>query len=480
MAFPVILVDSATGSDTLASGAGPATALNGSAGLSSADGLTITLDGSPDLSGVATDGSHTLTWYDATAGNRNHAAITSKGNSGTPTAFVGLAQAVGISLTKAWSIGGVRASIGGTTSKKLFDNNAAAGDAMPGWTEQIKGTHAETLAATFQFRRSGDATDGYITLQGEPGAALPVLTFTNNSSCLNSAGATFGSIKNVRLKNTNATKTASNAVALTSGADDWYLENIVADDATDKFWKGIVVNNADRVRVRHCRIGNTANLGYVSENTSTGCSFFACESHDCGSHGFVETSPSSNYNVLHYCHAWGNAGSGFVIDGTSATGNQPPAKMLGCTSHDNGNDALRILQGTGTLGGFRNLELIDCNFTGNAGFGVNFSSGTPPTTAELVAHGFRMVNCNFGTGATANASGDASSNANVAALKIDCVNADPGYADAAGGNFSTGVGVTALGFPLDKIGGDAGTTRSYVDIGAQRQGGSTPAYGFVG
>src|SRR3954463_10134754 len=129
MALPTILIDSATGSDTTASGAGPGTALTGSAGVSAGDGLSVTLDGSPDLTGVATDGSHVLYFADATAGNRNFAKITAANNG---TKVVTVSDALGFTLTKAWAIGGKRASLLGTNSSKLIENNSGNGDAMPG------------------------------------------------------------------------------------------------------------------------------------------------------------------------------------------------------------------------------------------------------------------------------------------------------------------------------------------------------------
>src|SRR5262245_38170373 len=116
MPLPTILVDSTTGSDTAASGAGPATALTGSAASTSADGLTVTLDGSPDLTNVATDGSHAVFLNDSTAGARNFGKITAKDN---VAKTVTVTNAFGASLSgKSWAIGGKRASIGSTTSTK--------------------------------------------------------------------------------------------------------------------------------------------------------------------------------------------------------------------------------------------------------------------------------------------------------------------------------------------------------------------------
>src|SRR5574343_971677 len=76
MALPNIVFNASTGSDTAASGAGPASAVTGTAAAhtNGSASTTITLTNSPDLSGVATDGSHCL-WMD-TASGRQFSKIT--------------------------------------------------------------------------------------------------------------------------------------------------------------------------------------------------------------------------------------------------------------------------------------------------------------------------------------------------------------------------------------------------------------------
>src|SRR5574343_1935860 len=115
-AYPVILVDSATGSDSAASGAGPATALTGTGAGTDAGGTVVSLDGSPSLAGVNTDGSHVIYLVDSTAGHRNFAAINDK-NDTTKTVTVEQAFTGSLPATKSWAIGGKRASIGAASSK---------------------------------------------------------------------------------------------------------------------------------------------------------------------------------------------------------------------------------------------------------------------------------------------------------------------------------------------------------------------------
>jgi hypothetical protein len=124
MATPIIQINNGgTGSDTAASGAGPTTALTGTAASTSGTGPVVTLDGSPSLAGVLTDGSHVI-WIN-TASGRQFAAITAKDDTAktvtTTTAFT-------VSLTgQTWAIGGKRATLDNANTRKLFSADAATG-----------------------------------------------------------------------------------------------------------------------------------------------------------------------------------------------------------------------------------------------------------------------------------------------------------------------------------------------------------------
>ncbi len=174
MAFPVVKVDSTAGgaSDTACSGAGPSTALTGTAGATDGAGTTVTLDSGTVLTGVDTTGLHVIYLADTTAGHRRFSRITGTAGSGGATPTVTVADAYTINLTgKSWAIGGTRATVAGAVSLLLFDNNSAAGDAMPGWVVEMQSGHAETgLTATINLRRAGDTTSGPIILRGLPGA----------------------------------------------------------------------------------------------------------------------------------------------------------------------------------------------------------------------------------------------------------------------------------------------------------------------
>lgn len=191
MALPIILIDSNSGSDSLASGAGPSTAITGTAASTSGDGLTVTLDSGTDLTNVLTDGSHVIYLVDSTAGARNFGKITGKAGSGGATPTVDVSDAFGLSLSGlSWAIGGLRQYTRSSSSYKLFNNNDGGGDAMPGWTIMMLSGHSESINVSgqqgFDIKRSGNNTDGPITFCGEPNALVkPVLSMELQSSFTN-------------------------------------------------------------------------------------------------------------------------------------------------------------------------------------------------------------------------------------------------------------------------------------------------------
>ncbi len=465
MAFPVILVDSASGSDTAASGAGPSTALSGTTNASTdGTGLIVTLPAGTDTSGVSTTGSDVIFLNDTTAGARNFGKITGKAGSGGATPTVTVSDAFGLSLSsKSWAIGGKRASIGSTTSIKLFSNNLAAGDAMPGWVVEMQSGHTETLSATYNVRRAGDTTSGSITLRGASGAAtMPILTFSNNGGMISVAGSlTAIMIRDFELRNTNATKTASIGVTSTTSSCVFVMGMRITH-ATDKCFRGLSINNGTGLRIEGNEIANCASHGILG--TTGNGSIAANVIRDNGGAG---VSFSSGDFVVSDNVIARNAGAG--VDVTSTTAVRIRANVI------HGNTGAGISLFSASIG-----TVIENNqITGSTGsVGVVIPGGTG---AEYLIAQASCRNNNFGTGATANASGNITGGYTLDATNL---NVDPGYVDPTNNNFYPGTAVKALGIPTIPIGNLAAGVRSYVDIGAyQRQepaGGSTVVFNVEG
>jgi len=176
MAFPTIKFNNSTGSDTAASGAGPTTAVTGTAAAHT-DGATtnvITLTNSPDLSGVAKDGSAAL-WL-KTASGRQFTKITDVDNTAkTVTVISNFTIASGSAVN--YAIGGKRSGLTSADSRFVFV------DAMAGWTIEFEntGTNYSWDQAELVPTGIGNTTDGPITVRGT-GSTRVVLQVNQTSA----------------------------------------------------------------------------------------------------------------------------------------------------------------------------------------------------------------------------------------------------------------------------------------------------------
>lgn len=454
MALPTILVNSATGSDSLASGAGPGTALTGSSASTDLGGTVVTLDGSPDLSGVATDGSHVIYLADTTAGARNFGKIIAK-DDGADTVTV--ADAFGVGLTgKAWAIGGVRASVGSTTSAKLFENNGAAGDAMPGWIIEMQSGHTETRASTITWRRAGTSTAGPIILRGASGAVTkPILTFSNNGNAF-SNGVDLIVLSAFEMRNTNATKTASVAVSVSSSSARTFLYDLVVSHSSDKYWKGVVNTSGGGTIIAGCYFANLASDAITLGGYAV---IRHCRISTCAGHGI--TNSASNVIVLGNTID-NNTGDGIRYTSTSSGTGLLGMSIMGNTVYSNTSDGFEATGTSTATGAFKGLNIVNNIFAKNGGYGLNFSGASVDATFLHAGYTAILNNC-FGSGGTANTSGAA----NPASIDTDSQSVDPQFTDAGSGDFTIGTNLKALGYSTANFPGT--TKRTYTDIGAYQR-----------
>jgi hypothetical protein len=377
MAFPTILFNTTTGgSDTAASGAGPATALTGT--NASYSGAVVTLDGSPDLSGVATDGSHVL--YLVTSAGVKFFKITAVDN-GADTVTV-TPSPTGTTTGRTWAIGGKRSSMASATSKLLVDNGGSAGDAKAGWTLQMESGYTETIGATFDLRVTGDTTDGPLTIQAAPGAATrPVLTFTNNGNAILFRG-TYQVLRGFKMVNSNATKTLSLAVGSGSGTTPSHIDNMIIGDVTNKFWRGISIGTVGpAATIRRSLITSCASYGFHA-----GIGFILEDSRitGCGDHGiFCDSGTGGNRRIVR-CLIDGNTGDGYHNESTTSTNQQNTIDSN--IFYNNGGDGIEFNQAVSS-GHFGSLSILRNMFILNGGYGHNL---TNLTAAGQAAWGLRI------------------------------------------------------------------------------------------
>lgn len=485
MALPVILINSATGSDTAASGAGPSTALTGSSASTDVAGTTVTLDGSPDLSGVATDGSHVIYLADTTAGARNFGKITATDNSAKT---VTVSDAFGSSLSgKTWAIGGKRASLLSTTSGKLIENNSSNGDAMPGWIMEMESGHTETRSSSITPRRSGDVTNGPITVRGAIGATTrPVLTFSNNGDSF-SMRASNWCFEGFDMENSAGSKTNAIAFNVAVGGTLFALKNLRIG-SSGNYYGGATRNNSLstwQMVIEDCNIGYCSldAIG-VSANTAGPVKIRNCYIHHGSAHGinFSSTNVQSNTEITGNIIAY-NSSDGIRFASTNAA--YAFIVIRGNVLHGNGSDGIEVTGSTSQYGALGWMLIENNRFTYNGGYGINLSGAS--ISDEFLAMVFFRCRNNAFYGSTSGKYAGM-----TVASSIDEQTDDPSgglasstkdYAGTTNGsNFMSSVH-KGLGYPVGGTQpvGNGSSSYAYNDIGLQHEdaGGSAASLAII-
>lgn len=366
-AYPTILVDSTDGakSDTACSGAGPATALTGTA--ASTDGTTgtvVTLDGSPDLSGVATDGSHVIYVEDATAGARRFAAINAVDNTAKT---VTVEQAFALSLaSKNWAIGGVRATVWGSVSKLLLEQGtSSAGDAMPGWTVQMQDGHDETVTTDgVTIRRAGTAADGPITLQGESGATTkPILRIASDTTHCVWGDAAMQHFHDFSIECTSSTTNGFSATTT----------NIVADGLTvtcsgaNTLSVGVNVN--ENCNAKRCTItgsGIAKGINVIGDNSHVCFNYIK----DCNGDG-ISLTTATELGSFVYANVINNPGGHGIEHEDTNFASGRGATILNNIVYSATSDGIRINLADNTGNG--GVTIMGNLLVSNGGYGINFA-----------------------------------------------------------------------------------------------------------
>jgi hypothetical protein len=441
VAEPIIKFNNATGSDTAASGAGPGTAVTGTAAAhtNGSASTTITLTNSPDLSGVPTDGSAAI-WL-KTGSGRQFSKITAVDN-GAKTVTVGDSFNIASGSAVDYAIGGKRKTIDNADSRTLF----GATGAKSGWVIEIEDDQSLTSALSVAFGT------GPVTVRGT-GGTRPTITQTANAANFTLSGSgTLVVIEFLRFINTNGTKSSAHGLFKNSTIDGFRVRDCVFGSTVtgDRLQIGINETSGDDFnQVYDCHVLNCVSNGIVASRRGT---IFGCLIENCGGEGFVQSGNVQNVPVLISCIIRGNGGHGLSIN-TNGSSQKDPLLIFGCTIHGNTNSGIIF-----TNANKPRANVYNNNITGNGGWGI---------TGVVADSLFEDYN-NFGTGSTANTSGEI----NGVTKGANSTAVDPQYADPANGNMAVGANLRAQGFP-DKdrtIGANAGATRTYVDIGAaQRQ-----------
>lgn len=471
MAYPVILFNNSTGSDTAASGAGPSTALSGTSASYSESGVgeptkTFTLDGSPDLSGVITDGSHVI-WVDTSEG-RQFFKITAV-DDGADTVEVD-AELTGTTTGLTWGLGGKRASLKG--SRMLFESEYGSwGSYGPGATYEWK---AELADGYFETFGSGDVlkpnvegesySEGKFEIRAEAGATTrPRLEATHSggvdATIIWGDYGLWGTYPRIKLTGIDFeynNASTSSYVYMIYWDKHCDLDNcLFTKTAAGGCVAATLYNNA---RVRHC----TFECGGASSRQSVLYCYRnpLIEDSIIRNGTYIGLSVQCFYygTVVKRCQIYGNGLSGLCC----CYGMYYHLHIVDCVINGNGADGIEIA-GWSDQPQFSQVE--NCQITNNGGYGVNQDTWNDRWKA------IHYRNNNF--------HGNTSGESNVTLTKFDCTASAPGYTDAGNGDFSSSQG-NDLGAPIKPCGHDGATDASqwYNDIGVDKSssggGGGSP------
>lgn len=239
-----IIFNNSTGSDSLSSGSGPATAINHSTTGQTAttDGTTtVQISGSPDLSGISAGD----LLYVNTSSGKKYSAISGVNNTlKTITVDDNLTAGSGLD----WAVGGKLSGILGTNAANLWSTSHVGG-----WEYEIEytGTDYDLGGVSWTL-----AANGAIKITGT-GAQKPTVysQFHVSSSCVFYGNAVSGDfiMKNVRFERDGTSGAYNNTVWTLAGARDYYIHNCEFAQVGNQYQKhgGIVYNtNSSSYRMK--------------------------------------------------------------------------------------------------------------------------------------------------------------------------------------------------------------------------------------
>lgn len=386
------------------------------------------LSGSPDLSGVAVDGSQAIFLNCATNSNQKIFFITAVDNASDLVQTVGTPTGCTASSSD-WGIGG----------RMIYASANIEAALRAGDTVLFNNTPAAKAAAFFTARTSGDATTGYITLRGKTGVR-PVLATSNASGVIVGTGGSDFRLTNLEIQRGG---TSGNAVTVTNG---WLIDDVKITSAPTG--GGGIVASAVGFRVINCEITGVGGAAIFASPSTTPITIFGNYIHGNGGNGIELTGAGTPSTILSNIIA-GNGGRGILLSG-AAINQQQAAVVSGNTFYNNTDSGLEVTDAD-------TVVIMTNNVFHGTGtpFNVEWVAGA----AEFV--GYHANNVFYISGGSNNVTG----------LTINATEStgNPNFVNAAGGNFALGSGssAAALGFPGAILGS---ATTGYLDAGAaQRQ-----------
>ena len=434
--------------------AGHASIISGSAATNV--GTVVTLDGSPDLSGLITSGAtqSSINLSGATNANKKIFWI---------SAFDDTANTVTVDTAPtgtlgAWKIGG-QWTVPASTGMSTID---AATTFRAGDTIIFNDSPVSASQDFFTARADGTGTAGPITIKGKTGVR-PVITVTSVDQCFEPGNFDLWRFENLEFAQTGASGT------VIMGGDTATAHTYYNIKISDGGGAGINIQTSHS-RVLMSEISGVGGDGILLNNNASFGLFYGNYIHDVGGDG-IDGSANGMHPTLINNIIDSATGRGIYLGGsyTSATNF---ITINGNTVYGCGDSGLEIADTDAMMTLTNNIFSQNGNAAGE--YNVEWTAGT----AQIISlHGWNVF-YHSGGGGGANLL-NLTVNAQVTSSEFTT---DTEFTNAAGGDFSISSTspAKAAGFPGTFLGGSTG----YLDIGAvQRQessgGGGIAGYGYT-
>ena len=397
-----ILFNSSTGSDTAASGLGPATALSGAGASTTAASSVVT--------GIVTTGvsAGDMLWVDATSGRRF--SIIASVDSGTQVTCDDVF--VNTESLRNWGIGGKRRSMAGSS----YNMDNAAIDYNGVEFLQFEDGYTESLTVRMRFRSPTNYSSS-LTLRTAPDATVDA----RFSSSYTSSPFIFGSAKTLVFERLEFEQTNASGSCGASGSGESTF--------------------------RSCKFGVGATKPTAAYSSSASETFIDCEFYAAGAYCVSNTSEASFVECL-----FNGGTSGMSVTGSGATG----FIVTGCI-FEGQVDGILMSNGGGTLRQWKFFiqNIFNCTNSGlrfvnnnslrtvtihfseniivNSTYGIEYATGMqayPPSLGVYRNNAF----CNIGTSNYLNSYGGQVGDVNAANDPfVDIGNGDYSLNETAGG-----------------------------------------------
>ena len=389
-------------------------------------GSDVTLDGSPDLSGLITSGATQSAIYLNDASNANKKIFWITGvNDGTDTVTVDTAP-TGV-VSSAWTIGGRQTVVDTALSV------CRAGDICI-----VNNSPAAVAGTVATFRLVGDSTSGFVKLIGKTGVR-PVLNTTNTSPCVSSA-VSYSWIENLEIDQDGATGTGITATGV-----GVVIKNVKISDAGTS---GVSCTSGS-IRIIGCEISGGAGTGIQITGNASGFALIGNYIHDNTTDGLL-ISGTNPHGVITNNIFDSNSGRGIAITGSTTASTLNQFVIMGNTIYGNGDSGLEVTDTDATINLMNNIFSQNGNAAGE--YNVEWLAGT----AETIGYHDYNLFYHSGGGGGANLS-------NLTATANE-LTSDPLLTNPASGDFTipSTSPAKAAGFPGAFLGGSTG----YRDLGA--------------